>query len=524
MAPRHTTNSTRAPRPRSEHRRLISGAAALGCSHAGVQACGFLRNVILTHALGVDDFGVASAFAAMILGLEMMSTLSIDRLIVQSPRGDDPSYTGTLHVVMLVRAVILALAIVIFGGVLANMLGVPDVGNAFRGLALVPLLRGAMNLHIIRLHRSLVFTRSALVEVIPQVITLAIAWPLAWWLQSYWAVWWLLVGRALLSLLLSHLLAPDRWALHWNRDDAIAALRFGWPLLVNGLLMAMVFHADKLVVGSTCSTSVLASYAIAGLITSIPALLLTRAVGTALFPALTSVQDDAQRFRDRTRVTLIFHALMAVIMVVTMSMIGGACVRLIFGERYALAATFVPWFAAAEAARMFRIGAVQAALARGDSTTPLLSNLTRAPALFIQIPIAVMTQSPVAVLIIAVLAEIPSIMVAIRSLVRRHHCMPRDVMPAVTMTLLAIIVGMSLPLTTRWIEADGLRWTVVGSMIIVLTATIAIIMPSKDRRRLRTMARALRPMSLSFRPRHDDSSGPIIAAIAPAGSRKMQKR
>jgi O-antigen/teichoic acid export membrane protein len=486
--------------PSIEHHRLLTGAATLGIAHAGGQVCSFVRNVLLTRLLGPDEFGVACAFAALVAGLDMMSDLSVDKLVVQSRRGNDPRFVAVLHHLLVLRAVILAVVLFATGGALAAMFSVPEAANAFRGLALVPLVHGLMNLHVVRLHRTLRFTRSAAVVLIPQIATLALAWPLAMWMQSFWAMWWLIMARTVLAVALSHALSPTGWQMRWAISDVHHALRFGWPLLLNGMLMAMVVHADKLLVGSICTLSVLASYAVAALITSTPALLVTRAVGTVVFPVLSRAQGDNATFQARARLVLAMHAVMAATMMIALSLIGGPLVLHVFGDSYAQAVPLVPWFAAAASARMFRMGVVLVALSRGDSRTPLMSNMVRAPALLVQIPVAFITRSPETIVFIALIAEVPAILVALRCIAVRHACPHRDAWAPLAITFSIIILAL-LFTASDFIPAALVMRCVLGVVFTIAGCALFVVaMPARDRRRCAVILSALTsPVGRSLR-------------------------
>src|SRR5438445_272180 len=72
-----------------------------------------------------------------------------------------------------------------------------------------------------------------------------LALPLAFSLRNYSVMLWLLLLQGVSSMVGSHLLAerPYRWA--WDRNYLKRVFAFGWPLLVNGLLMFLIFQGDR---------------------------------------------------------------------------------------------------------------------------------------------------------------------------------------------------------------------------------------------------------------------------------------
>ena len=96
--------------------------------------------------------------------------------------------------------------------------------------------------------RDMRFGASVWLDTVPQVVT-TLAAPLAKWLGDYQVMLYVVIGQVVMMTLVSHLVAerPYRWA--WDRVIIGRMLRFGWPLLINGLLMFAIFQGDKAIVG-----------------------------------------------------------------------------------------------------------------------------------------------------------------------------------------------------------------------------------------------------------------------------------
>jgi O-antigen/teichoic acid export membrane protein len=95
---------------------------------------------------------------------------------------------------------------------------------------------------------------------------------------------------------MSHLVAtrPYRW--NWNKECLGRMWRFGWPLLVSGLLMLAAQQADQLAVGAFLSLDALASFALATSIVSIPWFIFGQTGTALLLPALSKTLEDAEEF------------------------------------------------------------------------------------------------------------------------------------------------------------------------------------------------------------------------------------
>jgi O-antigen/teichoic acid export membrane protein len=260
---------------------------------------------------------------------------------------------------------------------LAHLFGIPGQGRFICALALVAVLRGLQHVDVSRYERDLRFGPSTLVDVVPQVVITLAAWPVAVWLGDFRAVLVLLITKEAASCLVSHLLAerPYRW--QWHRDYVLRMLRFGWPMLVTGLLMFGVLQGDQFLVASFYTMTDLGPYAAAAALTMVPAFFFGRVFNSVALPVLARVQDDPvalQRcYRKILAVVVAFSATSTAGI-----MIGAeALMRVVYGQKYAGAGIILGWLAAANAFRNLRMAPSLAALARGDSHNLMIANLCR---------------------------------------------------------------------------------------------------------------------------------------------------
>jgi O-antigen/teichoic acid export membrane protein len=193
----------------------------------------------------------------------MISDLGTDKLIIQAQDGDDPRLQATAQLWHFTREAFGAVLIIALAWPLAAVFGVPHARWAFYWLALVPLLRGLLHLDIKRLQRHMRFGPQVLSELGSQVLATILAWPLAYWLRDYSAMLWIVIAQTGVFALCTHMCAARPY--RWCGDRAMVArlFVFGWPLLINSLLMFGVFQGDRAIVGALYSMRDLGLYAAA---------------------------------------------------------------------------------------------------------------------------------------------------------------------------------------------------------------------------------------------------------------------
>src|SRR5260370_1746938 len=61
-------------------------------------------------------------------------------------------------------------------------------------------------------------------------------------------MWWLLILQSAIYVAGSRLVAARRYSWGWNKAYARKIFAFGWPLLINGLLLYIILQRDRFVI------------------------------------------------------------------------------------------------------------------------------------------------------------------------------------------------------------------------------------------------------------------------------------
>jgi O-antigen/teichoic acid export membrane protein len=269
---------------------------------------------------------------------------------------------------------------------IAHLFKVPEIAWAFQILALLPVLRGLIHWDMVVHQRSMDFRATAIVDALPPIATLLIAYVGALWLKDYRAMLLVVLSQALLMVLLSHLLArrPYRWA--FRRELARKKFRFGWPLLINGLLMYGIFNGDRALVAALFDTTTLGWYGAAFSLVLVPGMMFARVCGTLLMPGLSRSRSDPESFLRQSGVALALCFACAAFIAVFFAIGGKALLLLAFGERYARGNELLMLLALAQAIRIARVAPAMISNSQARTTNAMYSNLVR----IIGLPLAVL--------------------------------------------------------------------------------------------------------------------------------------
>ena len=407
---------------------MFRGGLKLGFSQAFVQGCSFIRNVIVARLISPEDFGIAATFAMTFFLLEMISNLAADVLLVQAPDGDQPEFQKSAQALHAFRGTVNAAIIFVLAGPIANLFGVPQARWAFHCLALLPLCKALNHLDNNRLQREMNFGPQIASDIGSNLLVTLLALPLGLWLRDYSLMLWLLIAQVASFMILSHLMAKRRYAWAWHADYVKRIVAFGWPLLINGLLMYVIFQGDRFIIGaskrlfahSTYTLTDLGIYSVAFGLTMAPTMLVAN-VSTQLFlPLLSRAQEMKEQFERRYAGCSELMSLVAAAIAIPFILAGGWAVTLVYGAKYAAAAGFIGWLGAMWALRILRVAPTLAAMARGDTRNSMVSNMARTIALAGILFVAATGRPLVWVAICGFVGELLALTVCLWRLQREH--------------------------------------------------------------------------------------------------------
>ena len=300
---------------------IFKGGSQLALGQIVSQACSFVRNLVIARIVSPADFGIAATFAMTLSLMEMVSNVASEMLLVQSPEGNEPGLQSTAQAMKVVRGIGNGLILLALAIPLSRLFGVPQATWAFACLAVYPFLLGFSHLDTYRLQREMKFMPWVLMTAGSNALVTVITFPLVYWLRNYSVMLWVLVLQSLFQTIISHFVAKRRYTWAWDKNYVRSMFHFGWPLLINGLLMYGIFEGDRLIIGSSnrlfprshFTLSDLGVYSVAFALTMAPTMVVAN-IGTSLFlPLLSQAQKSVQEFRERYALTSQLIAIAAIL-------------------------------------------------------------------------------------------------------------------------------------------------------------------------------------------------------------------
>lgn len=398
-----------------------------------------LRNLIVARMITVEDFGIAATFAVTMAVVEMASALGLQQQIVQAKEGDDPHFQAALQGFQVLRGIVSGAALLLIAGPMARFMGVPEVIWAYQLLAVTPVVSALRHFDIHRMNRQMVFWPMMLTGVMPALVSVLIIWPLAYWLGDWRVMLYSILAQSVVGTVVSHLLAQRIYRMVIDLGIIRQSLRFGWPLLVNAVLLFLVFNAERLIVGRELGMAPLAIFSMGLTLTLAPTLIMAKSAMNLFLPLLSAAEGET-RFDFLASVTFQLHILFGGMMALGVALLGSGLIHVLLGPKYADLVPMLTWLGIMQGVRVFKGGASTVALARGQTGNALIANVLRVALLPLAWWAVARGSDITALLYLGILGEALGALVAFTLVWRRLKIAPDRFAPTLAFTLVSVVL------------------------------------------------------------------------------------
>jgi O-antigen/teichoic acid export membrane protein len=270
--------------------RMARGAVWMVLFKLLERGIGLISTLILARVLVPADFGIVAMAMAFIAMAELLTAFGFDIALIHNRDASNDDYnaawTGNLLLGLAIMLAMLAAAVPI-----SEFYRKPELVWVVALLALGPAISGAENIGVVAFRKELTFRREFVFQVSRKLIGFCVVVPLAFLLQSHWA----LVAGTLASKLgataLSYAMHPFRPRLSLKRIRPL--FHFSkWILLHNVIAFVRERSADFFV-GRMFGAATLGTYSISLELANLPTTELGAPINRALLPGFAKMESGA---------------------------------------------------------------------------------------------------------------------------------------------------------------------------------------------------------------------------------------
>lgn len=345
-------------------------------------------NIILTHLLDPEMFGLMLIVNTLRTGTELLSDIGIGQSIVRAKQTPDRAFLNVAWTLQVGRGALLTLVMLILAGPISGL-----YGHELKPILLVVsslfLLTGLQSPALFLMQRNMQLRQRAAYDVMCTIVQCAMTIALAYFMASVWALVWGLILSTGFSTALSYALGErhlPRFALHTAHLWDI--LHFGKWVFLATLIYFAATSTDKALFGAILPMAAVGVYSVARTFSDMAGGLAQRLGAFVVFPKIAALNGqqhaDLRGLRQTRR-----HALSMIAGALGLGIaVSDAFVLLVYDTRYHAAAFMLPvllagvWFAVlANFAESMLLGCdrpAQVAMGNGVKFAALAGGLTLA--------------------------------------------------------------------------------------------------------------------------------------------------
>lgn len=250
---------------------------------------GLLSTLILVRLLSPADFGMVSMALSFIFMAELLSAFSFDVALIQNQSATDEhfhsAWTANILLGGAISLLMLCLAVPI-----SHFYKQPAVMPVICALAAGPLIGALENIGIVVFRKNLDFRKEFIFQVSRKVIGFCVTIPLAFALQSYWALVAGILSSRLAATGLSYWVQPFRP--HISLKEIRSLMRFSSWLLLNNFVNFLKERSSDFVLGRFFGPATLGIYNVSNEFASLPTNEMGAPINRALLPGFAKMSGD----------------------------------------------------------------------------------------------------------------------------------------------------------------------------------------------------------------------------------------
>lgn len=457
---------------------FLKAGSTLGLGYVGEHALLFIRVLLVARFLGPEYFGISVTFLLVVSTFALISDLGIEKYLIQVDESELGATRPTLATILLVRGLLMGCAILLLANWIAASFGNPELGWFYACAAIIPVIEGFRNLDPLAQQRKMQFAPYVKMQIgglLPGVV-LTIA--LAFVTENFIAIAAGCVLTAIISVALSHILASERYRLGFDRRAFGAVLIFGWPLLLNGIVIFLATQGDRIVIGTMAGMLDLAGYAAVAALTAGASVFFARLCGNLFLPLMSEARGDFALYKERARTTGAACLFLLSAVLFPLATLGGPVVYLLFGPEYQTDPLLVTFLSILAAATVMRAWCVIISLSLGGTTDILAANILRVSGL---VGAYFTISSGHGIVAVAACMCAGDVAATFLALFRVSLRVPAAAPSCLTFGLIFAIMAVGLiALNSMFDPFDHLALSVVAAAVSSLPGMIAALLLSRD--------------------------------------------
>ena len=310
------------------------------------QSLRMVNNVVLTHMLLPEFFGIMALASTLLLGVKLLSDIGVLPGVINSPRGDEPIFLNTAWTIGIVRGIALWIVIMVLSVPAVHFYHDARLYAVMGALGFGCVLDGLVSSNTMTAARHIGVRRLLLIDLVQQVFTILVTVACAHFFPSVWALVVGTLSASVFRVIVTHIPAvmPGiRNRLAWEKEAVHSLIHFGKWILIGTAFYALASQADRLILGRLISFAELGVYGMAFTFADIPRQVIQQFSYRVGLPFIAKMAHlPRQEFRAKCLHYRFYVLVGGAFILSTVINAGGPILLHIYDKRYADAGWIVP--------------------------------------------------------------------------------------------------------------------------------------------------------------------------------------
>lgn len=317
----------------SRSQKTISSFLFKVIESVGNQGIAFLVSLLLARLLDPSDYGVLSMLTVFIAVAQVFVQSGLNTALIQKKDVDETDLSSVFYVSFGVAAAFYALLFVLSPW-LAEFFRMPALKDTLRVMALILLPGSLVSVQTAVVSRQMAFRRLMIASLCATVLSGTVGVVMALNGAGYWAlVAQQMTNQCALAILLLVLIKwRPRRVFGFARVKS--HLRFGWKLLVSGLLDTGFINLRSAVIGKKFSDEALAFYTRGKQFPELVMNAINGSISSVMLPVLSEQQDETERMKMTMRRSVMLSSFIVVPMMAGLAAVAEPMISLLLTDKW----------------------------------------------------------------------------------------------------------------------------------------------------------------------------------------------
>ncbi len=277
-------------------RKALTGLGWTFAQQFGTQFISFGASIILARILLPEEFGLIGMLAIFMSIGNVLIHGGLTTSLIRTKDPDQRDYS-TVFFVNLAGSVIVYLIIFSLAPFIGRFFHQTALTAITRVYTLVFIINAFSSIQLTRLTKQMNFKTQLIIQLPSLLISSVLGVCLAYWGYGVWSLVWMYLCQAALSSFQLWLRTGWRPDFIFDRQKFRNHFRFGYKLMLSGVIDAIYTNAYHLIIGRVFPAAQLGYYTRAMSMRQLPVQNLATALNKVSFPVFSSIQHDNDRLR-----------------------------------------------------------------------------------------------------------------------------------------------------------------------------------------------------------------------------------